>query len=243
GIGLGEDVGGGIEPLGLRQADVLLLDAPDDLGELAHLIRPEDEVEVWHLLEEPRLLLLRHAAAHPDARAPLALEGPIAAEGREELLLALLADRAGVQDHQVGIVRRPGRRPARLRQRLDHAGGVGLVHLAAESMDEDLAQGSRSRAPTGGAPTSGDTGRLLPRQGQEPTSRFVSFRISSTSKGLTRKSQPSSRAIALPSVPALIMRMGGICPDPIRSRSSRTISGPDMIGIMMSRTIRSTLSS
>src|SRR5713101_3681566 len=129
-VGLRKHVLLGRDPAGL---DPTLL---RQLGDARDLIRAEHEVDVRSPLEEPLLLLLRHAAGHPDARAPLGLHHPVAAQRGVELVLGLLADGAGVEEHQVRALGGLRREPAGPEEGLAHAGGVVLVHLAAEGVDE-----------------------------------------------------------------------------------------------------------
>ena len=55
-----------------------------------------------------------------------------------DLLRRLLANVAGVEDDEIGIVEVAGRRIAPCRQRLHHAVAVIDVHLAAKGLEEDL---------------------------------------------------------------------------------------------------------
>ena len=79
-------------------------------GSRRDVVRAEHEVHVRDALQEPLLLLLRDAARHGDERAAARLHLAVAAEGGEQLLLRLLADRAGVEEDEVGVL---GRRRAR----------------------------------------------------------------------------------------------------------------------------------
>ena len=97
---------------------------------------PERDVDVGVELEDPLALRLGVAAADGDhAVGILALARRRVAEVRRELRVRLLADRAGVEDDDVGLV--GGRRLAEaelLEQTLDPLGVVS-VHLAAERRD------------------------------------------------------------------------------------------------------------
>ena len=75
---------------------------------------------------------LRHAAHHPDHHVGArALQRPELAELREHLVLGLLADRAGVEEDEVGVVLAVGQLVVvRLEQTRDTL-GVVLVHLTA----------------------------------------------------------------------------------------------------------------
>ena len=56
-----------------------------------------------------------------------------------DLLDGFLADVAGVEDDQIGIVRAGGLAEAGRRQRVRHTMGIVDVHLAAEGLDVDFA--------------------------------------------------------------------------------------------------------
>jgi hypothetical protein len=60
-----------------------------------------------------------------------------------DLFGRLLADMAGVEDHQVGVFRRRGRLVAFRGQQIGHALAVVDVHLAAIALDEDAPGRSR----------------------------------------------------------------------------------------------------
>jgi hypothetical protein len=110
--------------------------AGEELTELVELARPEGDVDVGELPEDVVLDRLRPAPA--DADHPLgvaALERAGLAQVGDEALVGLLADRAGVEEDQVGVLaaRRLG-----VADRLEHALHplrVVLVHLAAEGGD------------------------------------------------------------------------------------------------------------
>src|SRR5229473_2735933 len=163
-----------------------------DQGDLADAHRGQrrdlaHEVDVRSPLEEPLLLLLRHAAGHPDARAPLGLHHPVAAQRGVELVLGLLADGAGVEEHQVRALGGLRREPAGPEEGLAHAGGVVLVHLAAEGVDEvALLHGRRgyvrgtlarqcNRAAVDAAPVPGP--RSAPAREQGPSARRSQMRF------------------------------------------------------------------
>ena len=138
GIGLREDVVLRVHPAGLGEP--LARGARDHLRELADVVRPEDEVDVRDAREEPVLLLLRHAARHRDERAAPRLHLAVAAERGEELLLRLLAHRAGVEEDEIRVLGAVRARERVAPEQLDHPVGVRGVHLAAEGVDEDLAE-------------------------------------------------------------------------------------------------------
>jgi len=71
---------------------------------------------------------------------------PQPAERRIDLFGRLLADMAGVQENQIGIVHRLRRHVALGGERIGHAAGIVDVHLAAIGLDEDLAFGNGGAA-------------------------------------------------------------------------------------------------
>ena len=96
----------------------------------------ERDVDLGVELEDALALRLGVAAADGDHAVGIAaLAGDRVAEVRGELRVGLLADRAGVEDDDVGVVgRRRLAEPELLEQALDPLGVVG-VHLAAERGD------------------------------------------------------------------------------------------------------------
>ena len=108
----------------------------EELGELVHLAGAEGDVDERELAEHLLLDGLRPAAADPDdPLGVLALEDLGLVQMGDEAVVGLLADRAGVEEDELGVFA-----PARLRvaERLEHALhalGVVLVHLAAEGGD------------------------------------------------------------------------------------------------------------
>ena len=109
---------------------------PDPLAEVRDRAGPERDVDLRIELEDPLLLRLGVAAADGDHEVGvLALPRSGVAEVGGELRVGLLADRARVEDDDVGLVLR-GRlaEPERLEHALDPLGVVS-VHLAAERGD------------------------------------------------------------------------------------------------------------
>jgi hypothetical protein len=76
-----------------------------------------------------------HAAA---LRAALLLKRAQPTQFRIDFFGRLLADMAGVEDHQIGAFGRRRRRVAKRRQDIHHAVGVIDVHLAAVCFDVEL---------------------------------------------------------------------------------------------------------
>jgi hypothetical protein len=110
----------------------------DHLRQPVQGLRAEHEVDIGRALDDGRAFLAGHAAADADQHA-LLLQVLDAAEVGEDLLLRLLAHRAGVEEDQVGLLD-IGRGLVALggTQHVGHLVRVVLVHLAAEGADEDL---------------------------------------------------------------------------------------------------------
>ena len=108
-------------------------------------LRPHHEIHRRRATQDLRALGLGHAARNRDDRAlarprPLRLHLADAPEVRIDLLGRLLADMAGVEDDDIGVLGRIRHGEAVASQQLGHALGVVDVHLAAERLDEDLAR-------------------------------------------------------------------------------------------------------
>src|SRR2546430_1730907 len=110
--------------------------ADQELRKLVHLSWAERYVDERKALEDLVLERLRPAPAHADhALGLLALEPARLTEVRGQAAVGRLADRAGVEEDQVGLLAL-GRFP--VTERLEHplhVLGVVLVHLAAERGD------------------------------------------------------------------------------------------------------------
>src|SRR3954469_17677563 len=110
--------------------------AGEELGELVDLARAEGHVDERELAEDLLLDRLRPAPADADdALGVAALQRGRLVEVGDEALVGLLADRAGVEEDEVGVagVGRLG-----VAERLEHALHalrVVLVHLTAERRD------------------------------------------------------------------------------------------------------------
>ena len=116
----------------------------DHLRQAVQRLRAEHQVDVGRALDDRRAFLAGDAAAHADQHA-LGLEVLDAAEVAEHLLLRLLADRAGVEQDQVGLLDVVRRLVALGRvQHVGHLARVVVVHLAAEGADEDLLRRRRA---------------------------------------------------------------------------------------------------
>src|SRR2546425_4138134 len=127
------------------------------LAEMRDRARPERDVDVRIEIEEP--LALRFGVATPD-RDHLLRVAPLdrgsLREMRRELLIGLLADRAGIEDENVGLVLRGRLAETELLQHALDPLTVVSVHLAAEGRDVVPAHGPecypwsfRTRPPCG----------------------------------------------------------------------------------------------
>src|SRR3954469_8150631 len=110
--------------------------ARQELGQLRHLAGSERDVHERELLEHLVLHGLCPAAAHADH--PLRILGlqPLGlAQMADQPVVRLLADGAGVEEDQVGLVALAGLLVAERLEHALHALRVVLVHLAAERRD------------------------------------------------------------------------------------------------------------
>ncbi len=124
--------------------------AGQELGELVDLARAEGDVDEREALEDLVLDRLRPAAADADdpLRA-LGLEPLRLAEVGEEAAVGVLADRAGVEEDQVGVIAAVRLGVAERAEHPLHALGVVLVHLAAERGHVEALVGGRRRGHRG----------------------------------------------------------------------------------------------
>ena len=118
--------------------------ARQQLGQAMIGLRADDDVDERRALDQQLALGLGDAAGDRQqhvARRPLAprvAQPAQPAELGKDLLRGLLADVAGVQDDQIGIVG-PRPRPIAVScQRLRHTIGIVDVHLAAVGLDEEF---------------------------------------------------------------------------------------------------------
>ena len=169
------------EGIQARLGEALAAGPLHELGDAGQLVGPEEEVEVGHPGEEALLLLLGDAARHGEQRTAPRLVHAVTAERREELLLRLLADGAGVEDDEFRVLGVRGGLETVPAEQLDHAGAVRLVHLAAEGMDEDS-------PPLGGQRPGGEGGARYRAKGGEVGHARLEIRGSSGA--------PSNRAVA-----------------------------------------------
>ena len=113
--------------------------ARQELGEAMNLPRAEGHINEREAGEDLVLHRLRPAAAHPDhARRVLALEPPRLAQVREQPVVGRLADRARVEEDQVGL--RRARAPRRSR-----------APRASRACARSRARSSGSRTSSGGS--------------------------------------------------------------------------------------------
>ena len=119
--------------------------AGDEVAQAVIALRTHDQIDDRRAAQDLRALRLGHAAGNRDDRllagaAPRVLHLADAAEIGIDLLGRLLADVAGVEEDDVGVLHRRRLGEAVGAQQLRHALGVVDVHLAAKRLDEDLSR-------------------------------------------------------------------------------------------------------
>ena len=130
-----------VELLDLGKADIHLRAMQaralfEQMWQAVQRLWAEHHVDIRRALNDGRAFLAGHAAAHADQHA-LGLQVLHAAQVAEDLLLSLLAHRAGVEENQVGFVDVLRRLVAFGDiQNVRHLVRVVLVHLAAEGFDK-----------------------------------------------------------------------------------------------------------
>ena len=112
---------------------------------------PEHQIDEGRPLPQGLALLAGDTAADTDHQVrPLLLEGPPAPQGGKDLLLGLLADRAGIQQQDIRLLRAGNQFQAMgLPQHVRHARGIVLVHLAAVGLDIKLLHHERQNRGKG----------------------------------------------------------------------------------------------
>jgi hypothetical protein len=120
------------------------LGARDQFGQAVIVLRADHQIDGAGAADDLPPLGLRDAAGDRDQHAAALASGFLlhdadAADLGIDLLGRLLADVAGVEDDEVGVLRRPGLGEAGRRQRVRHTMGIVDVHLAAEGLDVDSA--------------------------------------------------------------------------------------------------------
>ncbi len=162
----------------LDQRAVLGARAGDELRQAMIALRADDEIDDRRAAHDLGALGLGDAADDGDDRLvaggrALVLQLADAAEVRIDLLGRLLADMAGVEDDEIGILDGVGFGIALRRERLGHALGIIDVHLAAEGADEDLRPGgrrARRRRPARRTPRRAQS-QSLPLSADRPSTR------------------------------------------------------------------------
>ena len=117
--------------------------AGNEVAEAMVALRPDHEIDEGRAAQHLRALRLSDAAGNRDDRClprtrPRVLHLADAAEIGIDLLGSLLADMAGVEEDDVGLLDRRRLGEAVGAQQLRHALGVVDVHLATKRLDEDL---------------------------------------------------------------------------------------------------------
>src|SRR5690606_26434150 len=122
------------------------------VGHAVQCLRAEDEVDIGRTLADGRAFLAGDAAADADDEAWLLLFQLLpAAELMEHLLLRLFANRAGVEQQYVGLLRViRGYQPVRYPEQVADPRRVVLVHLAAVGFDVQLFYGALGCSRGGG---------------------------------------------------------------------------------------------
>ncbi len=122
-------------------------DTLNQLGQTMIALRTDDEIDRWLPRRDLGPLGLRHAARNGDDRvlavpAARVLDVANAAQIRIDLLCCLLADVAGIEDHEIGGLEFGRLGVPLARQRFGHALAVVDVHLASERLQiETFANG------------------------------------------------------------------------------------------------------
>ena len=111
---------------------------PEQRCDPADVVRAEDGVDVRRPLEEQLAVLLGQAAADRDLQlGPSLLDRLQMPEVPVELVVGVLADAAGVEDDNVGLVQVLGAGHAVCGQHRGDALGVVFVHLAPERANQE----------------------------------------------------------------------------------------------------------
>ena len=115
------------------------------LGQAVIALRPDHEIDRRRAADDLLAFGLRDAAGDRDRHAAAFARGGLlehahAAELGIDLLGRLLADVAGVEDDEIGVLGARGLGEALGRERVRHTMGIVDVHLAAEGLDVDFAR-------------------------------------------------------------------------------------------------------
>ena len=106
--------------------------AADHLGQAAVTVRPRDDVEERRLLHNRDAIMLRHASEQPELDLrPRLLKARELPQPVQHLLFGVLANRAGVEQHDVRIVDAVGSDVTGAAQDCAHRLRIGDIHLTA----------------------------------------------------------------------------------------------------------------
>ena len=112
--------------------------AAEQFGQPAVAVGPGDEVEPRRLLDQRGAVVLRHASEQPQAQFGTGvLEARKLAQAPQHPFLGMLANRAGVEQDDVGVFGTAGGGISGAAQYPAHQLGVGDIHLAAVRLDKD----------------------------------------------------------------------------------------------------------
>ena len=112
--------------------------AAEQFGQPSVAVRPGDEVEPRRLLDQRGAVVLRHASEQPQPQFGTGvLEPRKVAQAPQHPFLGMLANRAGVEQDDVGVFGTAGGGVAGAAQHPADQLGVGDIHLAAVRLDKD----------------------------------------------------------------------------------------------------------
>ena len=115
-----------------------VIDLRDDLAQLPEVGWVEEEVDVWEAGPQLLLLIGHHAAGQHDRdRWFLPLQPDERVQLAGDLVFGRLADDAGVQDDDIGLILLVGAPVASFLERGRDLGAVRLVHLATNGPNEE----------------------------------------------------------------------------------------------------------
>ena len=128
--------------LGVDHGDAAT-DPPQELRQVLIVLRADRQIDRGGAADDLGPFGLRYAAGDRDHDPPAALGGGLlqpvhAAELGIDLVGGLLADVAGVQDDEIGVIGGRGLGVAFACERVRHTMGIVDVHLAAERLDMDF---------------------------------------------------------------------------------------------------------
>ena len=118
--------------------------ARQQLGQAMIGLRADDDIDEWRTLHQELALGLRHAARHGQHHLATSILAPCVAQPAQapelgiHLLRRLLADVAGVQHDEVGVVGGGDRQIAVGSEGMRHTIGIVDVHLAAVGLDVEF---------------------------------------------------------------------------------------------------------